>query len=231
MSLPKRCRSFLFEPQAFLNDPAVLRMNGMERGAYATLLFSLWDMPEPGVVEDNDHVLSALSRMNGEWDACRVAVSLAFDTTSRPGYWIQKRLKRTHDEQTLYAKNQVESGRRGGKAKARNRKQRLGKPKASLRLPTDTDTLFKAPFVVPEIQEIKDYCSSKGVSLDAEQFWNFYQSKGWKVGSQKMSDWRAAVATWMLRDKKEVEGKPTRKGYVTPAALNAFAEKLKSEGR
>jgi hypothetical protein len=29
---------------------------------------------------------------------------------------------------------------------------------------------------------------------------NFYSSKGWKVGSAAMKDWRAAVRTWEGRD-------------------------------
>jgi uncharacterized protein YdaU (DUF1376 family) len=100
MSLPKRCRSFLFEPSAFLNDPAVLRMTLQEVGAYSILLFTLWDMPKPGVIEDNDVVLARASRSGAEWPSLRLGISRAFDTVSKPGFWVQKRLASTFASQS-----------------------------------------------------------------------------------------------------------------------------------
>jgi hypothetical protein len=51
-------------------------------------------------------------------------------------------------------------------------------------------------FVKPTIAEIQDYCRERSKSVDAERFWNFYESKGWKVGKNPMKDWRAAVCNW-----------------------------------
>lgn len=50
--------------------------------------------------------------------------------------------------------------------------------------------------IPPTLEWVKDYCSTRNNSVDAEAFWNFYESKGWKVGGQKMNDWQAAVRTW-----------------------------------
>lgn len=54
-------------------------------------------------------------------------------------------------------------------------------------------------FVAPSLQEVSDYISEKGYAVDARQFVDFYESKGWMVGSNKMKDWRAAVRTWTRR--------------------------------
>ena len=51
-------------------------------------------------------------------------------------------------------------------------------------------------FVKPTIEDITSYCREKNKSVDAERFWNFYESKGWKVGKNPMKDWRAAVCNW-----------------------------------
>jgi len=51
-------------------------------------------------------------------------------------------------------------------------------------------------FKKPTVPEIRDYCLSRKNGIDAEQFWNFYESKGWKVGKAPMKDWQAAVRTW-----------------------------------
>lgn len=57
----------------------------------------------------------------------------------------------------------------------------------------------RTTFVAPSLQEVSDYISEKGYTVDARQFVDFYESKGWMVGSNKMKDWRAAVRTWTRR--------------------------------
>ena len=51
-------------------------------------------------------------------------------------------------------------------------------------------------FVTPSLLEIMDYCQERKNCVDPEKWFNFYQSKGWMVGKNKMKDWRAAVRTW-----------------------------------
>lgn len=57
----------------------------------------------------------------------------------------------------------------------------------------------RTAFVVPSPQEVKDYISEKGYTVDAQRFIDFYEAKGWMIGKNKMKDWRAAVRTWMRR--------------------------------
>ena len=57
-------------------------------------------------------------------------------------------------------------------------------------------------FQKPTIEEIRQYCQEKGYNVDAEQFFNFYESKGWVVGKSPMKNWRAAVSTWNKREKE-----------------------------
>ncbi len=64
-----------------------------------------------------------------------------------------------------------------------------------------------APFAPPAIYQVGKYASSIGFSIDAEQFVNFYQSKGWLVGKNKMKDWKAAVRTWKRRESNEQKPK------------------------
>lgn len=60
-------------------------------------------------------------------------------------------------------------------------------------------TAKRTAFVVPSPQEVKDYISEKGYTVDAQRFIDFYEAKGWMIGKNKMKDWRAAVRTWMRR--------------------------------
>ena len=54
-------------------------------------------------------------------------------------------------------------------------------------------------FVPPSVEEVAAHIAEKGYGFDAEQFVAFYTSKGWKVGSQAMKDWKAACVTWNKR--------------------------------
>lgn len=55
---------------------------------------------------------------------------------------------------------------------------------------------IRGKFRKPSIKEIRDYCLERKNKIDPEQFYNFYESKGWMIGKNKMKDWRAAVRTW-----------------------------------
>ena len=51
-------------------------------------------------------------------------------------------------------------------------------------------------FIKPSVKEIADYCNNNNYNIDAERFYDYYESKGWKVGKSSMKDWKAAVRTW-----------------------------------
>ncbi len=57
-------------------------------------------------------------------------------------------------------------------------------------------------FSPPSIEEVESYIRGKGYTVDAERFVNFYESKGWYVGKNKMKNWHAAIATWQKEDDK-----------------------------
>ena len=67
----------------------------------------------------------------------------------------------------------------------------------------DIDSLYKdgsSRFQKPSLDDIRAYCISRANNVDPDQFFNFYESKGWMVGKTPMKDWRAAVRTWEKRD-------------------------------
>ena len=70
-------------------------------------------------------------------------------------------------------------------------------------------------FQKPSVDDIRSYCQERGNKVDPEQFYNFYESKGWLVGKSPMKDWRAAVLTWEKREKEVAPRKrETRKESV-----------------
>ena len=59
-------------------------------------------------------------------------------------------------------------------------------------------------FIPPTVDEVQTYCEQRGNGIDAQSFVNFYVSKGWMIGKNKMKDWKAAVRTWE-RSRKQPE--------------------------
>lgn len=51
-------------------------------------------------------------------------------------------------------------------------------------------------FKKPTLEEVEEYCLERKNNIDAENFINFYDSKGWKVGNTPMKDWKACIRTW-----------------------------------
>lgn len=51
-------------------------------------------------------------------------------------------------------------------------------------------------FTKPTIEEVVDYCNERNNDVDAEKFYDYYSSNGWKVGKNSMKDWKASVRTW-----------------------------------
>jgi len=67
------------------------------------------------------------------------------------------------------------------------------------------DSLYRdgsSYFQKPSLSEVAAYCRERANKVDPEQFYNFYESNGWKVGKNPMKDWHAAVRTWEKREKE-----------------------------
>ena len=61
----------------------------------------------------------------------------------------------------------------------------------------------KERFIKPTIEEIKTYCIERNNNIDPEMFYDFYESKNWYVGKNKMKDWKASVRTWERSSKQK----------------------------
>jgi len=52
------------------------------------------------------------------------------------------------------------------------------------------------------LDEVAEYCKERRNNVDPERFIDFYESKGWMVGKNKMKCWRSAVRTWERNKEK-----------------------------
>lgn len=74
----------------------------------------------------------------------------------------------------------------------RDTQVRLGKDKKEKEINKERERKFRPP----TLEEVRAYCKERNNSINAEAFIDFYESKGWFVGKNKMKDWKAAVRNW-----------------------------------
>jgi len=74
---------------------------------------------------------------------------------------------------------------------------------------TTNNKTTKGRFKKPLISDISNYIEERGNLIDANKFYDYYESNGWKVGKNKMKCWKAAVRNWenMRKDKGQIESK------------------------
>ena len=63
----------------------------------------------------------------------------------------------------------------------------------------------KRKFTKPTIEEIQEYCDERNNGINANAFYDFYESKDWYVGKNKMKDWKACIRTWEQRNGKKID--------------------------
>lgn len=68
-------------------------------------------------------------------------------------------------------------------------------------------------FTPPDLETVRDYCKERNNNVDPQSFIDFYSSKGWMIGKNKMKDWKAAVRTWERNRTKVTDPKPKSKNF------------------
>lgn len=84
----------------------------------------------------------------------------------------------------------------------------------------------RARFQKPTVEQVDAYCRERGNNVNAQRFFDYYESNGWKVGKNSMKDWKSAVRTWERNDYSFTPIRPAQ-----PASSgNVFFEMLREEG-
>ena len=65
-------------------------------------------------------------------------------------------------------------------------------------------------FSTPTVDDVRAYCLERNNKVDPQSFVDFYESKGWMIGKNKMKDWKAAVRTWERSETKTRQGETAK---------------------
>lgn len=81
-------------------------------------------------------------------------------------------------------------------------------------------TTKRKRFEKPTLSEIKAYCIERGNKVDAQHFFDYYESNGWRVGKNSMKNWQAAVRTWERSEYRKPNSKKNSKEDVINVVNN-----------
>ena len=144
--------------------------------------------------------------------------------------------KKNIDNTREYAEKKRDAGRLGGISKqtqANASKTKQTEANASQKdkdkdkerekeVNTDVFTKKKTAFSPPTVEQVREYCTERGNHVDAQAFVDFYTSKGWMIGKNKMRDWKAAVRTWERDEPKRGKKNPALQYEQKPISKTDF---------
>jgi biotin operon repressor len=79
-------------------------------------------------------------------------------------------------------------------------------------------------FTPPTLEEAVAYCNNP---IEAEKFWHYYESNGWKVGKNKMKNWKSALTGWIKRSQQY--NKPVQSNQSLDDVCDDFLNELMSQ--
>lgn len=135
--------------------------------------------------------------------------------TLEESLWIKiaRRIDQEREKYESIKIKRAEAGKkhRGNQYKQEEEKKEIQKAQEKKKKEEKTEKPPKKiqTFEKPTVEEIQAYCRERKNNIDAQAFFDFYESKGWKVGTAKMKNWKASVRTWEQRQKNESTQKKT----------------------
>jgi len=128
----------------------------------------------------------------------RFKETIYVDERARLGFDKNKTYTECVETPCIQVGNETETQVRLGKGS-------LGKERLSEESASPSAAASNSRFKKPTIEEIAAYCAERKNNVDPQAFFDFYESKGWRVGNQPMKDWKASVRTWERREKPKTK--------------------------
>lgn len=165
-----------------IKTDGVLTYTGLEKSFAEELALDLDENPEDvglllnyllsvGLIETSDQI--------------NFLLPYAVESTGSEGASAE-RVRNFRDRQALQCNADVTQVKRIGNVEIEK----------EIEIEKDINNKRSRAFVPPTLEEVTAYCKERGKGVDPNKWYDFYQSKGWMIGKNKMKDWKAAVRTW-----------------------------------
>jgi len=183
--------AFLFYPGDWLCD--TMTMTFEEKGAYLEL-FILQFNTGKFTEADAKHMLSTCN--DDVWDKLKVKFKNVDD------YYYSERLKEEIEKRKNYTLSRRNNALAKKKTKAHAEHMENEDENENKDINKDDNNVKKCSKIFkkvpPLLEDVKKRVNELGYSNteEAEKFFNYYESNGWRVGRNPMKDWSAALTNW-----------------------------------
>lgn len=210
---------FPFYVGDYLGD--TMHLDRAEHGSYLLMLCRYYKTGGP--LTDDDRSLARTAGVSlSDWPATRSILAQFF--IIKDGFWTHKRaeaeIKRAKTLQVARAKGAATTNEKRWKSLSDSQSDTLSDSLASRSSvgnhshshshshnqntaqskSQEKENIAQSRFTPPSIEEIRLAAAKLGLpDIEAEKFFNFYESKGWMVGKNKMKAWIMALAGWKNR--------------------------------
>lgn len=184
---------------------ATAQLSNAQRYAYLEMIWTYYDKEEP--LPDNPRKLAL--RIGAKQEDVELVLEVYF-TLGEDG-WHNKKCDDVLAEYRSFIDQKSAAGKASGRARVErplNTRSTTEQPNQLTSKPTNQLTsVKKGRFAPPTPDELLDYANEKQLLINVGKFIDFYQSKGWMVGKNKMKDWKAAARNWSKREEENETSK------------------------
>jgi hypothetical protein len=207
--------AFLFYSSDFLNGVADLTME--ERGQFITLLCL---QHQKGTLTDKTIRLSLGS----------VSVDvLSKFSKDKDGNYFNERLNEEIEKRIQFTESRRNNGSKGGRPKNNTKPLGLAKHNLMEDVNENENEDININKSISKLQSLnKKFCKfeetiehfsirlgiDKG-KIEAEKFYNYYESNGWRVGKNPMKNWKAAANNWITNSNTYAKGTTNNQRKLT----------------
>ena len=202
---------FPFYVGDYLGD--TMHLDRADHGSYILMLCRYYKTGGP--LPDDDRALAKTAGVSlSDWPATRSVLAQFFKISN--GLWTHKRaefeIKRIRTLQLARSKGAASTNAKRWKSLSDSQCDTLSDDLASRSSVGNQSHIQShiqsqntaqkniARFVIPTLEQIKLAASKIGLAeIEAQKFFNFYESKGWMVGKNKMKSINGAMSNWKIR--------------------------------
>jgi len=195
------------------------KLSMLQHGAYTLLIDACYDREKFPTLDEAMEWCWAESPE--EIAAVQFVLKKFFDLID--GQYVQNRIFEELENYQVICTTNKEIAFKREEEKRTKRARTVNEPTTNHHLTTNQEPLTinqkpkekRVAFAPPSLEEVNSFIQEKGYLVSANQFVDFYQSKGWMVGKSKMKDWKAGVRLWQNRNREENKQQPKPRKELT----------------
>lgn len=225
-------------PSEWWNDTRSLSIEA--KGCYIEILNLMWNAPKRGVWEGTYQEFARVTGAPWENAPALITELEKVVTVTRRDNLVTLKNRRMVNQEIGY-KNHANRQKRYrdrlmSDASVTGKTLDVRRQTLEVRQHLTSTSMAQAPkkitssrFQKPTPEEVALYAKSISFDLNGQSFCDFYESKGWRIGSSPMKDWQAAVRTWKRKHQEEKPYAPHGSKSIHLQVAERQAER-KSEG-